>query len=84
MDHCHGSRSSILLFVVPTIGGTILSAIFFLNYISVGVRGGIFGLIGACLADILLNWGLLFNDFVNVNSPPTRSSWHRPKVGFLS
>jgi membrane associated rhomboid family serine protease len=33
--------------------------------ISVGASGGIFGLIGACLADIFMNWGLLFNQFVN-------------------
>jgi membrane associated rhomboid family serine protease len=33
--------------------------------ISVGASGGIFGLIGACLADIYMNWGLLFNKFVN-------------------
>merc|ERR1712176_380431 len=65
VEHCHGSYSSILLFVIPAIGGTILSAIFLPNYISVGASGGIFGLIGACLADIVLNWRLLFNDFVN-------------------
>lgn len=33
--------------------------------ISVGASGGIFGLIGACLADICMNWGLIFNKEVN-------------------
>jgi len=65
VEHCHGTRASIVLFVAPAIGGTILSAIFLPNYISVGASGGIFGLVGACVADIVLNWGLLFNDFVN-------------------
>ena len=49
-----------------------LECYFFLNYILVGARDGIFGLIGACLAEILLNWGLLFNNVVNVNN----KNWH--------
>lgn len=65
VEQCHGFFSSLLLFVVPGIGGTILSAIFLPNMVSVGASGGIFGLIGACLADIYMNWGLLFNKFVN-------------------
>ena len=64
VELCHGFLPSLLLFVFPAIGGTILSAIFLPRYISVGASGGIFGLIGACLADIFMNWGLLFNDFV--------------------
>lgn len=65
IEQCHGFFASMLLFVAPAIGGTILSAIFLPNFITVGASGGIFGLIGACLADIYLNWGLLFNDLVN-------------------
>eukprot|EP00557_Chaetoceros_sp_GSL56_P013525 CAMPEP_0176483410 /NCGR_PEP_ID=MMETSP0200_2-20121128/3902_1 /TAXON_ID=947934 /ORGANISM="Chaetoceros sp., Strain GSL56" /LENGTH=942 /DNA_ID=CAMNT_0017879807 /DNA_START=143 /DNA_END=2974 /DNA_ORIENTATION=- len=65
VEQCHGFFPSLLLFVVPGIGGTILSAIFLPNMVSVGASGGIFGLIGACLADIYMNWGLLFNKFVN-------------------
>lgn len=65
VEQCHGFFPSMLLFVVPGIGGTILSAIFLPNMVSVGASGGIFGLIGACLADIYMNWGLLFNKFVN-------------------
>jgi len=37
-----------------------LSAIFLPHQISVGASGGIFGLIGGCIADIILNWKLLF------------------------
>ena len=65
VEQCHGFFPSMLLFVVPGIGGTILSAIFLPNMVSVGASGGIFGLIGACLADIYLHWGLLFSKFVN-------------------
>jgi membrane associated rhomboid family serine protease len=65
VEQCHGFFSSMLLFVAPALGGTLLSAIFLPEYITVGASAGIFGLIGACLADIFLNWGLLFNEFVN-------------------
>eukprot|EP00536_Pseudo-nitzschia_multiseries_P016810 jgi/Psemu1/292715/fgenesh1_pg.1246_\ len=40
--------------------GNILSAICLPGFISVGASGGIFGLIGGCMADICLNWNLLF------------------------
>jgi len=36
-------------------GGTILSAIFLPDYITVGASGGIFGLIGGCIADIIVS-----------------------------
>lgn len=65
IERTHGILSAVLLFVIPAIGGTILSSIFLPEYITVGASGGIFGLIGACLADITMNWKLLFSDFVN-------------------
>lgn len=65
VEQCHGFFSSMLLFVAPAVGGTLLSAIFLPQYITVGASAGIFGLIGACLADICMNWALLFNSFVN-------------------
>lgn len=46
----HGHFQAIVQFVVPAIGGTILSAIFLPEYITVGASGGIFGLIGACIS----------------------------------
>ena len=60
VEQCHGSVSAAILFLVPAVGGNILSAIFLPQYISVGASGGIFGLIGGCCADIALNWSLLF------------------------
>jgi len=65
VEMCHGFIAALLLFVIPAVGGTILSALFLPAYISVGASGGIFGLIGACLADIVANWGLIFSKQVN-------------------
>lgn len=65
VEQIHGFFPAVVQFVVPAIGGIILSAIFLPEYITVGASGGIFGLIGACISDIIMNWGLLFNEFVN-------------------
>ena len=48
-----------------------MSAIFLPKYPCVGASGGIFGLIGATLADILSNISLLFSPKVNVDSSST-------------
>lgn len=60
VEQSHGFASAAVLFIIPAVGGNILSAICLPQYISVGASGGIFGLIGGCLADISLNWNLLF------------------------
>ena len=60
VEQSHGFASASILFFIPAVGGNILSAIFLPQYISVGASGGIFGLIGGCIADIVLNWKLLF------------------------
>eukprot|EP00586_Coscinodiscus_wailesii_P004917 CAMPEP_0172487168 /NCGR_PEP_ID=MMETSP1066-20121228/16114_1 /TAXON_ID=671091 /ORGANISM="Coscinodiscus wailesii, Strain CCMP2513" /LENGTH=575 /DNA_ID=CAMNT_0013253599 /DNA_START=196 /DNA_END=1923 /DNA_ORIENTATION=- len=65
VEQCHGFVAATILFVIPAVGGTILSAIFLPEYISVGASGGIFGLIGACIADIAMNWSLLFSRQLN-------------------
>ena len=59
-EESHGVLHTILLFLIPGVGGNILSAIFLPQYVSVGASGGIFGLIGGCVADITMNWPLLF------------------------
>ena len=80
IETTHGMVAAAILFVIPAIGGTILSAIFLPQYITVGASGGIFGLIGACLSDIIMNWKLLFCDFVTENGTKHR---HAMVVVFL-
>jgi len=65
VERAHGLKVVSILFIVPAIGGTLLSALFLPRYISVGASGGIFGLIGACVADISMNWHRLFSKDVN-------------------
>lgn len=76
----HGFVSATFLFVLPAIGGNMLSAIFLPDYVTVGSSGGIFGLIGACLADITMNWKLLFCNVVNKDG---RKMKHAMVVVFL-
>ena len=100
IEMSHGWLASTLIFTLSAVGGTILSAIFLPDAISVGASGGIFGaysfsvrvmccfldfpihlinsinlvigFIGACLADIVMNWSLLFSDFVTENGKKHR------------
>ncbi|KAL9179853.1 hypothetical protein ACHAXT_007823 [Thalassiosira profunda] len=72
VEQCHGFAAASILFIIPAVGGTILSAIFLPEYISVGASGGIFGLIGACVADICINWSLLFSKQVNASDKGIR------------
>jgi membrane associated rhomboid family serine protease len=60
VEKSHGMLNAAIIFVLPATGGNILSALFLPQYISVGASGGIFGLIGSCIADIALNWNMLF------------------------
>jgi membrane associated rhomboid family serine protease len=80
IETSHGSVAAAILFILPAIAGCILSAIFLPTFITVGASGGIFGLIGACLSDIFMNWKLLFNDVVTENGKKHR---HALVVVFL-
>jgi membrane associated rhomboid family serine protease len=72
IEMTHGWVAAAIIFTLSSIGGTVLSAIFLPAYITVGASGGIFGFIGACLADILMNWRLLFSDVVTENGKKHR------------
>jgi len=60
LERVHGFVNIGFLFLIAAVGGNILSCVLQPNAISVGASGGIFGLLGVCLADILVNWDLLF------------------------
>ena len=74
IEQTHGTINAMVLFFVPGVGGNILSAIFLPQYISVGASGGIFGLLGGCLADLTLNWKLLFLRGAETNGESTATS----------
>eukprot|EP00586_Coscinodiscus_wailesii_P007860 CAMPEP_0172521342 /NCGR_PEP_ID=MMETSP1066-20121228/292526_1 /TAXON_ID=671091 /ORGANISM="Coscinodiscus wailesii, Strain CCMP2513" /LENGTH=510 /DNA_ID=CAMNT_0013304243 /DNA_START=495 /DNA_END=2024 /DNA_ORIENTATION=- len=65
VEQSHGFTAAVVTFCLPSVGGTILSTIFLPEFISVGASGGIFGYIGACLADIFMNWSLIFGKEFN-------------------
>jgi hypothetical protein len=60
IEMTHGWVAAAIIFTISAVGGAILSAIFLPEeYITVGASGGIFGFIGTCLADIIMNPKLL-------------------------
>lgn len=75
VEQSHGHTKVAILFLVPAIGGNILSALYLPQYISVGASGGIFGLIGGCAADISLNWNLLFLKSTTSDKDRSRHLW---------
>eukprot|EP00980_Cylindrotheca_fusiformis_P020240 scaffold7316_cov123-Cylindrotheca_fusiformis.AAC.15 len=56
----HGIVATCFLFFVPAVGGNVISALMQPGYTLVGASGGIFALMGACIADAMLNWKLMF------------------------
>jgi len=55
----HGTAETILVFLLAAIGGNVASTLFTSPSISVGGSGGIVGLLGVCIADIIINWDAL-------------------------
>ncbi|XP_027352689.1 RHOMBOID-like protein 1 [Abrus precatorius] len=47
-----------LLFVISGFGGSLLSALFIEERISVGASGALFGLLGGMLSELITNWSL--------------------------
>ncbi|KAH7425315.1 hypothetical protein KP509_11G049000 [Ceratopteris richardii] len=50
-----------ILYVLSGFGGSLLSALFLRNGISVGASGALFGLLGAMLSELLTNWTIYSN-----------------------
>jgi membrane associated rhomboid family serine protease len=59
VERMHGTFEVALVYCFAGIGGNVLSALFLTNAISVGSSGGIFGIIGLCTSDIIVNWELI-------------------------
>ena len=60
VERNHGYFQASFLFLIPAIGGNVVSGVMQPNYILLGASGGLFGLIGVLVADIVLNWKLMF------------------------
>ncbi|KAK3447236.1 hypothetical protein EUGRSUZ_A02806 [Eucalyptus grandis] len=50
-----------IVFLLSGFGGSVLSAVFNPNYITVGASGALFGLLGAMLSELFTNWTLYTN-----------------------
>jgi len=60
IERNHGSLHTGVLFIVSGMFGNAISALLQPNYILLGASGGIYGLIGACIGDIVLNSRFFF------------------------
>ena len=45
-----------IVYLVSAFGGSVLSALFNQNGVSVGASGALFGLLGAMLSELITNW----------------------------
>lgn len=52
-----GTVKIAIIYLLSGFGGSLMSALFIINSISVGASGAVMGLLGATLADLLINWG---------------------------
>lgn len=50
-----------IIYLLSGFGGSLLSALFLQNQISVGASGALFGLLGAMLSELLTNWTIYAN-----------------------
>lgn len=50
-----------LLYVIAGIGGSLSSCLFVRTTISVGASGALFGLLGAMLSELFVNWTIYEN-----------------------
>ncbi|XP_022969832.1 RHOMBOID-like protein 2 [Cucurbita maxima] len=50
-----------IIYLVTGVGGSVMSSLFIQNNISVGASGALFGLLGAMLSELLVNWTIYSN-----------------------
>jgi membrane associated rhomboid family serine protease len=65
IEQSHGMSSTAGLFIVSGLAANLISALLQPGFILVGASGGIFGMLGLMLADIALNWRLLWIVFAS-------------------
>lgn len=65
-----------VVYLLSGLGGSILSALFIHNSISVGASGALFGLLGAMLSELLTNWTIYSNKVSGVNDDDLRFIYH--------
>mmetsp|Transcript_5763 Transcript_5763/g.13575 ORF Transcript_5763/g.13575 Transcript_5763/m.13575 type:complete len:533 (-) Transcript_5763:93-1691(-) len=56
----HGMTCLSLVYFLPSVAAFVWTALLSPGKIGVGASGGVFGLMGACVADIIVNWDLMF------------------------
>uniref|UniRef100_A0A7S1BCQ0 rhomboid protease n=2 Tax=Corethron hystrix TaxID=216773 RepID=A0A7S1BCQ0_9STRA len=71
----HGTFSTMIIFTISSFGGVIVSTILVPELTTVGASAGIMGLTGACLADIVRNWKILFGKSDINKDHVTRHIW---------
>ncbi|KAL2622148.1 hypothetical protein R1flu_002353 [Riccia fluitans] len=50
-----------IVYLLSGFGGSLLSSLFVENQISVGASGALFGLLGASISDLIINWSIYAN-----------------------
>ena len=59
VERVHGTLATATIFVISGVGGNIFSVLMYPGAVSVGASGGLFGILGLCLASIGSNWDLI-------------------------
>nr|AIY60745.1 rhomboid protein Ginbi_RBL8a [Ginkgo biloba] len=52
-----------IIYLLSAFGGSVVSALFIQNSVSVGASGALFGLLGAMLSELITNWTIYSNKF---------------------
>ncbi|GBG65529.1 hypothetical protein CBR_g51123 [Chara braunii] len=58
LERDFGPWRTALVYLLSAAGGSLMSGLLLYNNISVGASGALFGLLGANLAELIINWGI--------------------------
>jgi membrane associated rhomboid family serine protease len=59
VERAHGSILTAVVFIVSAVGANATSALLLVDTVIVGATGGVFALMGMCVNDIVVHWGLI-------------------------